>query len=409
VKSVLVVAPYAPDFDRQSGSLRFFSILRILRQRYHVVFMRDTAPPGAAEDRYVESLRALGVDVHWAERASVRGILKERHAGVIFEFFHCAERWIDMVRDLRPDLPVAVDSVDLHFVREDRAAEYSADKVRVLEEARRTQRRELAVYRAADIVITVTDRDRKVLLEHEPGATATVIPNIHTMADIVPTVRARRRHSMLFVGGFNHLPNVDAVLFLTKEVFPRVRRVLPDVTLTVVGDSAPREVRKASSKGVVVAGWVPEVGPYLASHIVSVAPVRFGAGMKGKVGEAMAAGLPVVATSVAAEGMELQHGVDVLIADSVEDFAAAVVKVCTDEDLHARLSENSQRTARERWSEATVAARVWDVMERIESIQPKQLHPLRRAIVRARELCAATGVPAKVHRLGAEFQRRLHR
>jgi glycosyltransferase involved in cell wall biosynthesis len=402
------MAPYAPDFDRQSGSLRFFSILRILSQRYRVVFVRDAAPAGTAEDRYVESLKALGIDVHWGDRSSVRKILRQQHAGVIFEFFHCAERWIHMVRGLCPDLPVAVDSVDLHFMRETRAAEYSTDRASALEEARRTRKRELTVYRAADIVITVTDQDREALLAHEPGARATVIPNIHAMAGTVPAFRSRCRHSLLFVGGFNHLPNVDAVLFLTQEVMPRVRRRLPDVTLTVVGDSAPSEVRRMVAEDVVLTGWVPEIGPYLDSHALSVAPLRFGAGMKGKVGEAMAAGLPVVATKVAAEGMGLKHGVDVVIADSADDFAAAVVKVCTDEDLHVRLSENGRRTARERWSEGTVAARVWDAMDRLESIRPKRLHPLRRGLVRTRELCAATGVPAKVQRLRVELRRRLH-
>ena len=407
MKSVLVMAPYAPDFDRQSGSLRFYSILRILRQRYRVVFVRETAPPGTTEDRYVESLRALGIEVHGGDRANVRRILEAVHECLHFEFFHCAERWIDMVRGLNPDVPVAVDSVDLHFRREDGAAGYSADQARAREEARRTRSRELAMYRAADLVITVTDRDRKILLEHAPETLTMVVPNIHAMAGAVPAFRTRRRRSLLFVGGFHHSPNVDAVLFLTKEVIPRVRSSLPDVTLTIVGDSAPREVLNAIPEGAVLAGWVPEVGPYLDSHTVSVAPLRFGAGMKGKVGEAMAAGLPVVATSVAAEGMELKDGVDVLIADSVEEFAAAVVKVCTDEDLHARLSENGRRTARERWSEAAVAARVWDTMARLESIRPKRLPLLRRSIVRTRALCAATGLPTTVQRLRVALRRRL--
>ena len=133
--------------------------------------------------------------------------------------------------------------------------------------------------------------------------------------------------SILFVGDFRHAPNADAVLFFYRHVLPLVRRSLRDVAVTIVGDAPPREVRALSSADITVTGWVPDVEPYLTTHCISIAPLRFGAGLKGKIVEAMATGLPVVTTPVGAEGMELVHGSTALIAESPEAFARAVIQL----------------------------------------------------------------------------------
>ena len=202
------------------------------------------------------------------------------------------------------------------------------------------------------MVLTVTEDDRRALLRTSPGIITTVVPSTYPVACHVPSFTQRIPRSLLFVGGFRHLPNADAVLFFCRHVLPLIQRSLPDVTVTIVGDASPKEVRALSSAGITVTGWVPHVGPYLASHCVSIAPLRFGAGLKGKIVEAMAAGLPVVTTSVGAEGMELVHGRTALITDLPEAFAGAIVRLCTDQDLHARLSRNSLEHARARWIQA---------------------------------------------------------
>ena len=135
-----------------------------------------------------------------------------------------------------------------------------------------------------------------------------VVPSTYPVARDVPGFTQRVPRSLLFVGGFQHSPNPDAVLFFCRQVLPLVRRSLPGVTVTIVGDAPPKEVIALSSAQITVTGWVPHVEPYLASHCISIAPLRFGAGLKGKIMEAMGTGLPVVTTSVGAEGMELVHG-----------------------------------------------------------------------------------------------------
>ena len=107
------------------------------------------------------------------------------------------------------------------------------------------------------------------------------------------------------------------MLFFCRDILPMVKRALGRVEVTIIGDRPPPEILDLAGDGVVIAGWVPEVTPYLDSHCVAIAPLRFGAGMKGKVGQALAAGLPVVTTRVGAEGMHLEAGKAALIADSL--------------------------------------------------------------------------------------------
>jgi glycosyltransferase involved in cell wall biosynthesis len=289
-----------------------------------------------------------------------------------------------------------VDSVDLHFVRESRGAAYAERPDAADRRALDTRRRELEVYRKADAVIVVTEDDKETLLNVVPNSRVAVVPTIHEVSDQVPGFSDRTPNSLLFVGGFEHSPNVDAVLFFYRDILPLIRRLVPDITVTIVGDAAPKAIRDLGSEVVKIAGWVPDVRPFLNTHRVSIAPMRFGSGMKGKVAEAMANGLPVVVTTVAAEGMELSDGVTALIADSAEDFAKAVTRLLTDPALHGRLSTNSRRAVSTRWTEAIAAQRLLGLIRTLSEVRPK------RASVRKRVRWAARGL---LRRMGFDWWR----
>jgi hypothetical protein len=164
-----------------------------------------------------------------------------------------------------------------------------------------------------------------------------VVSNIHDPEPAGPGFDARS--GLLFVGSFWHAPNVDAVLWLCREVLPLARRQLPDLHARIVGAGAPPEVRALAGEGVEIAGQVPDLQPDLDGARVSLAPLRYGAGVKGKVGEAMAHGLPVVTTSIGAEGMGIEPGRHALVADDAEAFAAAIVCAHQDQDLWESLRD----------------------------------------------------------------------
>jgi glycosyltransferase involved in cell wall biosynthesis len=400
-KTLLVVAPGLPDFDRNAGSRRLYSWLRILVTEYDIIFHTLQSRTDGDSKRYAEALRELGVEIHPGQRTALAHLAGRIDHGVLFEFFHTAERLLPYLRLLRPDLPMVVSCADVHYVRESRAAAYADHPLTARARAWRTRRRERGVYGRADMVVTLTEDDRRALLRAVPGALTAVVPTTYPVARDVPGFTERIPRSLLFVGGFRHPPNVDAMLFFCRQVLPLVRRSLPHVTVTIVGDAPPKEVSALGSAEITVTGWVPHVEPYLASHCISIAPLRFGAGMKGKIVEAMAAGLPVVTTSVGAEGMELVHGCTALIADSPEAFAGAIVRLCTERELHARLSWNSLEHARARWDPSEVAPRLLETMAGLPTLRPKRLRAVDRVLIRGRATYESSGVAARVGRLSS--------
>ena len=348
-KTLLVVAPGLPEFDRHAGSRRLYSWLRILATEYHVALHVLQTRINEDSKRYAEALRALGVEIFPAgtRRWPVwPGASITACSSSSFTPRNACSRLCGSCGRICPwPSPPRI------FTTFESRAPPSMPIIPPWRERKRGSRAggSLACTERADLVLTVTEDDRRELLRAAPDTVTAVVPNTYPIATDVPVFSQRIPRSLLFVGGFRHSPNVDAALFFCRQVLPLVRRSLPDVTVTIVGHAPPKEVQALASANVTVTGWVPHVEPYLASHCISIAPLRFGAGLKGKIVEAMGAGLPVVTTSVGAEGMELVHGRTALIADSPEMFAASVVRLCTDPDLHATTSGNGLEHARARW------------------------------------------------------------
>jgi glycosyltransferase involved in cell wall biosynthesis len=175
------------------------------------------------------------------------------------------------------------------------------------------------------------------------------VSNIHpSRSKEIPPFEGRR--DILFIGGFEHTPNVDAMLWFTAEIMPRILAELPDARLHIVGSKMPDQIAALASENVITHGYVADVEPLFASCLLSVAPLRWGAGVKGKTNQSMSYGVPVVSTSVGAEGMHLVHNENVLIADEPADFAAEVVRLYRDAALWRKLSRNGRRNIEEHFS-----------------------------------------------------------
>jgi glycosyltransferase involved in cell wall biosynthesis len=168
----------------------------------------------------------------------------------------------------------------------------------------------------------------------------TVIPIV---VKIHPRHCKTRENVILFVGGFRHQPNVDAVMWFVHDVFPLIRERLPDAVFRIAGSYPPQEVHALMViPGVEVLGYVDDTTILLDSAAVSVAPLRYGAGMKGKVAEALSAGLPVVTTSFGAQGLGASSGIHLRIADNAADFAKAVVETLADPAMAEQMGSHGQ-------------------------------------------------------------------
>jgi glycosyltransferase involved in cell wall biosynthesis len=160
------------------------------------------------------------------------------------------------------------------------------------------------------------------------------------------------RRGILFVGGFQHPPNADAIRWYAKEILPHVRARLPGVKTYVIGSRATASIEALACDDLVILGYVPDIAPYLASCRVSISPLRNGAGVKGKINTAMSHGVPVVATTPSIEAMHLRDGEDVLVADAPEAFADAIARVHEDRVLWQRLSAGGQANVARHFSRA---------------------------------------------------------
>lgn len=350
-RQVLILDEAVPQPDRDSGSLRQYNLIRMLIEGgAHVVFVPTRREHAGAD---TEALQRLGVEVWYAP--FLQGIgpwLREhgpRFAVVMMVRHHVASECLPLLRSYAPQARTVFDTVDLHYLRERRGAEL-AGNAGLLRDAERTRSRELAVMAATDVTVLVSAAEREQLKIDAPDVTVELISNLHEVAS--GGEDWAQRHDLVFVGGFRHPPNVDAMQWFIGEVFGRIRAQLPQVRFHCIGADVPDALRAlaAAQPGVEIHGFVPVVTPYMDQVRIAVAPLRFGAGVKGKVNLSMAHGQPVVATTCAVEGMHLHDGQDVLVADDAEAFAAAVVRLYQDPVLWQQLSSAGRRNVADHFS-----------------------------------------------------------
>jgi GT2 family glycosyltransferase len=331
---VAVFDDRTPTPDRDAGSARMLNILRALSEWCHPVFITTSKQ---VWPEYERRLWQEGIET--ASALGFRELLKERkfRAAVISRPF-VAEALLGSIRRADPHVRIVFDLVDVHFIRYEREAALTGDAA-TTREAERFRRVETHLARASGLLWCNSSADKEVMEREAPGVPSVVIPTIHrTHTGGLPF---DEREHLLFVGNFSHRPNEDGVRFLIREVWPKVREELPGVELLLVGDGAPHEFSQLAAEGVRLLGYVPDIDPLFARARVFVAPIRFGAGVKGKIGEALAYAIPLVTTTVGAEGMSLRDGEEALIADTAPEFAAAVVRLYRDAELWRRLASNA--------------------------------------------------------------------
>jgi O-antigen biosynthesis protein len=325
-KNILVIEAFLITPDQDSGSLRLLNLLRILKDEgHHVIFVADNLE---GTPKYRTLLESLGVEVLYdAWAMSVHDVLRARGPSldaVIICRHYVAAAYLDAVRLSAPDATMIFDTVDLHFLREEREAALNDDP-KLAEKAAKTRKQELGVCQKADVTFVVSEVEAGLLHELLPQAHVEIVSNIHESETERPGFEDRV--GILFVGGFRHPPNVDAIKWYAIEVLPHLRRLAPSLVTRVVGSNIPAEIRALDCANLQILGHAEDLKPILRSSRVSIAPLRYGAGVKGKINEAMNFGIPVVATSMAIEGMHLRDGTHCLVADDPEKFAKCVVEL----------------------------------------------------------------------------------
>jgi len=371
---ILAVSYDVPSPDQSSGELRFFTLLSLLARQHELHFYSKAQQSTPERDAAAENLKQLGICV---EGGKFEHLLRcTRFDVVFFEFYFVAEDLLDRVRAWQPSARIVIDSVDVHFHRLRSKARLTGlpedhDNAETVRDC------ELGVYSKADLVLTVSEADNRILREEGLKSDLAVIPNIHEMHPLVSHIRSDRLE-LIFIGSYTHQPNVDAMLYFCCEIMPILRKKVPRLRLRIVGSSPTDDVKALAAEDIEIVGFVPETTSYLLSSDISIVPLRFGGGIKGKIGEAQAHGLPVVTSSIGAEGFGFQVGADVLVGDTPQTFADSIAVLWQDQDLNERIGKNGWEYIDQRYSVRAVTKLIPPIFERLSVCLPKRISPIKR-------------------------------
>ena len=348
-KRALVIDSCTPTPDQDAGSVTSINMMLLLREMgFQVTFIPEDN--FLYMPKYTTLLQSAGIEVLYAPfNTSVLQHLKESGGrydlALVFRPV-VMNRHINDIRKFCPNAKVLFHTVDLHYLRMSReAALYSDSKLQ--EAANEMKKIEFTAIQKSDATIVHSTVELEKLQEENAGKKVHVFPLIMDIKRNDSTLSHRK--NIVFVGGYNHAPNVDAVKYFVSEIMPILRKNIQGVKFYIVGSSPPKEIKALASEDIFVQGYVENLTEFLNGMRVSVAPLRYGAGIKGKVGTALAAGLPVVASSVAVEGMSLDNFENILISDDVQEFASYIEKLYTNDLLWEKLSVNGQVFAENEW------------------------------------------------------------
>ena len=351
---VLVVDDLVPRPDRHAGAVTLKQYLSLLVEaRWRVIFApmdgQAGGPPAEALERMgIELIRAPVTIESWLERNGrhVQEVLLARPA--------IAKELIPVVRR-HTTAHLCYYTHDLHHLRFQRNAELSGEQAD-FDLASRAKEQECNVFNAVDCTLSPSKDEAEIISSLAPGKDVQVLPPYYY--DDEDIFARDKTHfetcaDVIFVGGFPHIPNADAALFIVNDIMPIVWAKSPRTRIILAGYAPPPEVRDLAGERVVVTGQVPSLEPYYHRARVMLAALRYGGGVKGKVVDALRLGVPVVATSVGAEGIGITPGDEAIVADTVADLAAAVLMLLDDADRCANLSAAGAALIRRQFSRLT--------------------------------------------------------
>lgn len=325
-----------PQPDRDSGSIDVMNLVTaLLELGFRIVFSAHSDYPRAEADR--TGLKQHGVRCIFTGKP-LEDFLREEGRTVelcVLTRIFGGGPHLEAVTTFCPRARIVFNTVDLHFIRTEREARLHGDE-QVLAFSREVRCREISLAGKADATIVVSTHERDVLAAAVPDAYIVHLPLARAIG--APQTGFAGRRGIGFIAGFAHAPNLDALRFFLADIWPLILREMPDCEFSIVGADLPPETLHGVPGKVRYLGHLPEVAPWFEAIRLTIAPLRFGAGAKGKIASSLAAGVPCVATTVGVEGMGLVDSLNVLTADDAAGFCAHVCELYNNRLLWERLS-----------------------------------------------------------------------
>ena len=336
-RHLLYVDHYLPHYDQDAGSKATLQYLKILAENnIQVHFVGDNFYD-YPDTQYLDTLQQMGIEVLHGNWYAEHFEEWFEHHGKYFDYAvlsrpHIAVKYVDAIRK-NSDAKIIYMGHDLHFLREQREYQIKGDP-KYLESSKKWQETEMDLIERSDVSYFFSTVEKQEILKIDKNASVDVVPlYIYDVFKKI-TVPSQERQDIMFVGGFAHSPNVDAMLWFVNEVWPKVLKALPELKFYIIGSKAPDEILALASDSVIVTGYIDDdtLDAFYEKCKVVVAPLRYGAGIKGKIVDALYKGMPLVTTTIGAEGL-LDSDETMMIADKPKKFAKSVIELYSNDAL----------------------------------------------------------------------------
>ena len=345
-KSVVIFAGIIPEFDKDSGSNRLKEIIEAFTQlNFHVtLIVKYTYPDNA----YIEYYQKKGVNVFYEHKkyTSIENYLEAQKLNASIAWFYSPDVFMyyyKIAKRFLPNVKLVYDMVDIHHLRIKRSIEIEPSRISLRKKYIKYKKIEIKASQLADYTIAISDFEKKYMTGFCNESKLKIISNIHyPKIDIKKTYSFEDRKDILFIGS-THTPNIDAIYYLYNEIMPLVWKEIPNLKVNVIGNILEK-ITDISDERFIFRGYVPDIENYFITNKLMVAPLRYGAGVKGKIGQAFEYYLPVVTTSIGAEGMFLDNSNNALIDDTPDGFAKNIIQLYNDKELWTKLQRNSEES-----------------------------------------------------------------
>lgn len=347
-KNVLIIDSIIPEYDKDSGSRRLHGLIQLMLKNGFGVFLVADKKEYKYKAEYVPYYENLGVVVYQpsidenGDFVTREDFIKRVLPNMQFSWLHRADmffKYHDLI-EKQKHVKLIYDMVDFHYLRLNREWELNKNP-KVKKEADKYLLIETENCKNADEIISISDDDTQALKEFYPDESkVTTISNVHQFMGA--TLNVSEREGLLFVGGFSHPPNQDAVIYLYEKIMPLVWKEKPEISATIIGSYPSNKVMALNSERFKVLGFVEELSDYFNRAKVFVAPLRYGAGVKGKIGQSLEYGLPVVTTDIGAEGFDFGSIRNECVDNSPQGMAEKILKLYQNDDIWKNVSQTSE-------------------------------------------------------------------
>jgi glycosyltransferase involved in cell wall biosynthesis len=344
-KTIVFVNGGIPTHDQDSGSNRIKEIILTFKEEgYNCIICTKNA---YRTNPYIQFYSELGIIIY-VETNQYKNYYEflKSIPKVDYVWYYSPNTLKENLKNISKILPKSTsifDMVDIHFLRYQRAIKLEPRRISNRKKYKKFFDIETKLAKKTDYVVAISDVEKEIMTAYIDSNKLITISNIH-----YPKIRKEdaisfeNRKDILFIGSA-HTPNIDAIYYLYNDIMPQVWKYLPNVKVNIIGN-VNEHLSDINHPNFVSHGYVPDIETFFQSNLLMIAPLRYGAGVKGKIGQAFEYYLPVITSTIGAEGMKLINKKNALIADTKEDFAAAIIELYTNKNLWLELQNNSEKS-----------------------------------------------------------------